>query len=234
MKIGIILAICATGATFSPIASAQLDEIVVTGSRISGDDYSQIPTVTIEKRADFLVQEIQVTNDTRAESERTKEIYQTIRDLLGDAAKHKGIALGYGDEFLIPITANDYEIPISNDTRRPDSSMTQFYVKLAIGPNDDVKQALSELKKFISNARVSGRTELKPDDEEGLSVVNPERYRYEIISQIASDARKLQSTVGQQCKVNISGLSNRVSWKRSDISQLTLYIPYTVDLSGCE
>jgi hypothetical protein len=224
------------GLMFSTAAWAQseLAEIVVTGSRINGDDYSKIPAVTIDKRADFLVQEVRVTNDTRAEKDRTKEIYQTIRDLLADAAKQKGIAFGYGDDFLIPITANDYEIPLGKEGGRPDTSTTQFYVKLAIGPNDDVKSALARLKEFIAKARVTGRTELKPDGDEALSIVNPERYRFEIISQIAADAKKLQVTIGQQCKVDISGLSSRVSWMRSDISQLTLYIPYEVQLSDCQ
>lgn len=216
-----------------PVRAAELDEIVVTGSRISGDDYSEIPTVTVDKRADFLVQQVLLTNDTRAEGERKKELYQTIRDLLADASKRPGIALGYGDEFLIPITQKDYELPLRSG-KRPDSSTTELYVKLAIGPGDDVNQALATLRSFISRARVAGRTEIETEGEEALSIVNPERYRHEIIGQIAADAKKLQDTIGQQCRVNISGLSSRVSWKRSDISQLTLYIPYEIELNGCQ
>ena len=67
----------------------------------------------------------------------------------------------------------------------------------------------------------------------GLSLVKPEKYRYEIIAKISEDAKKLQETVGVQCKVELSGLSNRVSWQRTDISQLTLYVPYQVQLTGC-
>jgi hypothetical protein len=67
-----------------------------------------------------------------------------------------------------------------------------------------------------------------------LSLVTPERYRYDIIGKITEDARRLQATVGPQCKIEIHGLSNRVSWQRSDVSQLTLYIPYQVQLTGCQ
>jgi len=218
----------------TPVTYAQLDEIVVTGSRINGDDYSQIPAVTVDKRADFLVQQIQLTNDTRDEVSRKKEIYQTIRDLLADAERQPGIALGYGEEFLIPITAKDYEIPLNSDSKRPDTSNTELYVKLAIGPGDDVNKSLATLRAFIKKARVSGRTEIESEDEEALSIVNPERYRFEIITQIANDAKKLQAAIGASCKVDISGLSNRIQWKRSDISQLTLYVPYDVSLVGCQ
>lgn len=35
-------------------AWAQMEEVIVTGSQISGDDYSSIPAITLEKRVDFL------------------------------------------------------------------------------------------------------------------------------------------------------------------------------------
>lgn len=231
-----LLACCAIVYAWAPVAwpQGQLREIVVTSSRVSGEDYSGIPAITLERRADFLVQQVRLTNDTRAADARRKELYQTIRDLLADAARKPGMALGYGDEFLIPITADNHEIPLHAAGQRPDTSSTTLYVKVALGPNDDVSKALSALSAFISKARVTGRTEIQPQDDVALSIVNPERYRYEIISQISADAKKLQASVGPQCRVSISGLSNRVSWQRSDISQLTLYIPYEVQLTDCQ
>jgi len=231
-----LFALCAicSGYASSAWPQGQLGEIVVTGSRVSGDDYSGIPAITLERRADFLVQKIRLTNDTRAADARRRELYQTIRDLLADAAKKPGVALGYGDEFLIPITAENYEIPLQSVGQRPDTSSTELYVKVALGSNDDVSKSLTALSAFISKAHVTGRTEIQSQDDVALSIVNPERYRFEIITQISADAKKLQSAVGGQCRVGISGLSNRVSWQRSDISQLTLYIPYEIQLTDCQ
>jgi len=231
-----LLALCVIWSAYAPTATSQnnLGEIVVTGSRVSGDDYSGIPAITLDKRADFLVQQIRLTNDTRAADARRKELYQTIRDLLTDASRKPGMALGYGDEFLIPITAENYEIPLQSVGQRPDTSWTELYVKVALAPSDDVSKQLSALSAFISKARVTGRTEIQPQDDVALSVVNPERYRFEIITQISADAKKLQNAVGSQCRVSISGLSNRVSWQRSDVSQLTLYIPYEIELTECQ
>jgi hypothetical protein len=231
-----LLAMCVFCLAYAPLAMPQnnLGEIVVTGSRVSGDDYSGIPAITLDKRADFLVQQIRLTNDTRAADARRKELYQTIRDLLTDASKKPGMALGYGDEFLIPITPENYEIPLQSVGQRPDTSWTELYVKVALAPSDDVSKSLSALSAFISKASVTGRTEIQPQDDVALSIVNPERYRFEIIAQISADAKKLQDAVGAQCRVSISGLSNRVSWQRSDVSQLTLYIPYEVELAECQ
>ncbi len=219
---------------FCSPAWAQLEEVVVTGARVSGDDYSRIPAIVLEQRADFLVQRIRLTNDTRAEDARTKELHQTIRDMVGDAAKQSGIALSYGDEFLIPITSKDYEVPLADGGKRPDTSSTSIYVKMALGEKDDVPDAIARLRSFIKKGRVSGRTEIESVGDVGLSLVTPEKYRYRIIAKITEDAKKLHSTVGSQCKIRLSGLSNRVLWQRSDVSELTLYIPYEVELTECQ
>ena len=215
-------------------AQENLGEIVVTGNRVLSDDYYSMPAISIDKRADFLVQRVRLTNDTRAADARREELYRTIRDLLADAAKQPGIALGYGDDFLIPITVKDYEIPLEPGSGRPDTSVAEFYIKRALGPGDDVAGVLRSLRSFVEKARMNGRTEIQPLHDVGLSVVNPDKYRYEIIEKIAADARKLQAAVGPQCRVDIAGLSARVSWQRSDVSQLTLYIPYEVQLTGCQ
>jgi hypothetical protein len=219
--------VCAT-------AWAQLEEIVVTGSRVSGDEYSKIPAIVLQRRADFLVQRIRLTNDTRAEEGRTKELHQTIRDMLVDAAKQPGIALSYGDEFLIPITSTAYEVPLVEGGKRADTSSTNIYVKMALGEKDDVPIAIAKLRGFIKKAHVSGRTEIEPEGDVGLSLVSPEKYRYSIISKITDDAKKLHSAVGTLCKIRLAGLSNRVLWQRSDVSELTLYIPYEVELTDCQ
>jgi hypothetical protein len=215
-------------------AWAQVEEVVVTGSRISGDDYSAIPAVVLQRRADFLVQRIVLTNDTRAEAARIKELHQTIRDMVSDASKKTGIALSYGDEFLIPISATATEVVLTTGAGRPDTTAASINVKMALAAKDDVTASIASLRAFINNARISGRTEIQPQGEVGLSLVTPEKYRYEIIGKITEDAKKLREAVGSTCRIQLSGLANRVSWQRSDVSELTLYIPYQIQLGECE
>ena len=229
----IIAVLMLAGILCSP-AWAQLEEVVVTGSRNSGDDYARIPAIVLEQRADFLVQRIRLTNDTRAEDARIKELHQTIRDMVSDAAKRPGIALSYGDEFLIAITPTAYEVPLTAGGKRADTSSTNIYVKMAIAAKDNVPEAISTLRAFIKKARLAGRTEIEAEGDVGLSLVTPEKYRYTIIAKITEDAKKLHSAVGTQCKIRLSGLSNRVLWERSDVSELTLYIPYQVELTECQ
>ena len=212
---------------------SQLDEIVVTGTRISGDDWDGMPAVTLTRRADFLIQSIHISNDTRDADARKREIYDTLRALVADAAKH-GLSLGYGGDFLIPVTAKDYQVPLGVRGSRPDTNDLSIYVKQPIGPTDDVAGVIAKIQAFIKNARLVGRTTVEAEGGVGLTVVNPERYRYDIIALIGADAKKMQATVGSVCKVNLGDLSSRVSWERTDIAELTLYIPYEVELVECQ
>jgi hypothetical protein len=188
----------------------------------------------LQRRADFLVQRIHLVNDTRALDGRIKELHQTIRDMVSDAAKKPGIALSYGDEFLIPISAAATEVVLNDGGKREDTTSTSVYVKMALGEKDNVPVAIASLRAFIKKARISGRTEIEPEGDVGLSLVAPEKYRYDIISKITEDAKKLREAVGSKCRVELSGLANRVSWQRSDVSELTLYIPYQIQLTDCE
>ena len=212
----------------------QVGEVVVTGSRISGEDYSRMPAVTITKQADFLIRSLRLSNDTRSEGARSDELYQTIKDLLSATSKQPGFALAYGEDFLIPITAQDYKIPLNPEGKREDSSYVDIYVKIALGASVNMSEVATRLNGFVKNAKLTGRTEIKAQDDLALSLVNPERYRYEIIQKISQDAVQLRASVGESCKVSIAGLEGRVMWQRSDISELTLYIPHRVQLTDCK
>lgn len=105
---------------------------------------------------------------------------------------------------------------------------------MALAEKESVPAAIANLTAFIKRARISGRTEIDLEGEVGLSLVTPERYRYDIIGKITEDPEKLREAVSPKCRIQLSGLANRVSWQRSDVSELTLYIPYQIQLTECE
>jgi hypothetical protein len=210
------------------------EEIFVTAARISSNDYSGMPAITLARQADFLAKSIELTNDTRDHAGRANEIYQTIKDLVEATKGQSDFALAYGSDFLIPITDANYTVvPLTEDSDRPDTTNVTIYAKAALAPGANVEQLIAKLTTFITDAKVTGRTEVTAGDSVSLSLVSPEKYRPEIIKRIVDDAGQLRATVGPSCKINISGLENRVEWGRTDISELTLYIPYKVEMTDC-
>ena len=220
-------------------AAAQSDgaeEIVVTAARVRADQPPPpLPAVVIRKRADFLLQSIELTNDTRDAKARENELYQTLRGLAAAAAKTPGLSLAWQNGFLMPITERDYQIPLQPDDERDDASRVVLYIKYALTPKSDVPRAVKSLGEFVANAKMVGRSTIEPLGDVALSIVSPERYRPEVVQAIAASVKDLQQAFGAACKVRVGlgDFSNRLQWQRSDVSELTLYLPYRMSVEGC-
>lgn len=226
-------ALIALGAMFlSVTGSAQsLEEVVVTGEQAS--DYSEMPAVTITKPADFLVQQVQLVNDSRSPDLRKREIIETIQGMLKRAASDRAIDLSYGEGFLMPVNLTDESLQIIEDKKRPDTADVELYVKVTLAAGDDTKLKIATLRKFIEKTPLVGRTEVEPLGDVGLSIVRPEKYRYDILAKIAEENARLAKVVGSKCQIKVSGLSRRVMWERTEVAELMLYIPYEMEMSHC-
>lgn len=217
------------------VASAQdtgLEEIVVTGSRVDVN-YYEMPAVTITKKADFLVQSIRLVNDSRSPDLRKTEIIETIQNLIGRSRSMEGMALSYGRGFLEPINLDDESLQLLEDHQRVDTSYIDIYAKVALNPDRSSKVQISDLREFISGVKKAGRTEILPLGDIGLSIVGPEQYRYEIIEKIAAENAKVSRAMNADCEITIGGLEGRVQWERTSVSELTLYIPYGMEVAEC-
>lgn len=213
-------------------ASAEVDEIVVTAAKRS-ESYYEIPAVTITKPADFLVQEVRLVNDSRAPDLRKQEIVSTIEGMLKQASRDRSVALSYGQGFLEPVNLNEVALQIIEDNKRTDTSSVDLFVKVTLASGDDTRARIASLKQFIARIQKVGRTEIEAQGDVGLSIVDPEKYRAEILGRIAAENARLARAMGPRCHVKVAGLEGRVQWDRTSIAELTLYIPYGVEISDC-
>jgi hypothetical protein len=208
-----------------------LEEIVVTAQR--AQSYEGVPAVTVRKPADYLVQGIRLINDSRSPDLRKSEIIGTIDGLLKRAATLRNVALSYGVGFLVPIDLSSDALQIIEDQKRSDTSVVDIFVKVTLTDKDDTKQRITDLRAFIKQAKLVGRTEIEPRGDIGLSIVNPEKYRAELLAKIAEDNIKLSQAMGGKCNAKIGGLERRIEWQRTGVAELTLYIPYSIEIERC-
>ena len=192
-----------------------------------------MPAVTITKTADFLVQNIRLVNDSRSPNLRKTEIIETIENLIRRSRSMEGMALSYGRGFLEPINLDDESLQLLEDRQRVDTNYIDIYAKVAFGLDRSSKVQIADLREFISGAKKAGRTEILPLGDIGLSIVGPEQYRYEIIEKIAAENAKVSQVMNAECEITIGGLEGRVQWERTSVSELTLYIPYGMEVSDC-
>ncbi|NOZ67192.1 MAG: hypothetical protein GXP00_12005, partial [Alphaproteobacteria bacterium] len=187
-----------------------------------------VPAIKLLKKADSILLEVTVTNDSRKESMRAEEIYKTLKNMIKAAGKYENIVIGYGDGVFNKLNLKNYKsIILSKDKKKNDTTNTTIFVKTSLkGQNNNSRVLIQDIKKFIKDVSVSGRTELIRGDEPILTIINPEKYRYELIDKIATDAKKVKNSFGKSYEVIVQGLQQPLIWERASIDEMHLFIIY--------
>ena len=200
-------------------------EIVVTGSRVNLDGYSaQTPAVGLKKVADFAIQPVAITGDTRDANQRHEEMYQTIRRAIELSGSH-GVQLAFGEIVVEPLTLANYRDLTLGADNRPDTNRVQLLVKAPL-TGAGAKEATARIDRFIKAVKPIGRALVVPSDDLSLSVVAPDQYRPEIGRIIAADAAAMAAKFGPNYAVEVRGLNRPVDWTRASLTEVFLYIPY--------
>ncbi|HET9334929.1 MAG TPA: TonB-dependent receptor [Sphingomicrobium sp.] len=233
-----LLALSASAAVAQDFETAEEEvdfnnaNIVVTGSRVRSDfeGYSSsVPLVGYQRQADFLLQPIRITGDTRDAKQRVDEVYQTIGGFLR-AANAQGFTIAYGDVVTTDVTsANLRDLPLSN-AGRPDTSGITLFVTTRLAEMD-VATAQSRLAALVKGFKPVGRALVEHGGNPSLSIVGPDRYRPQIAEAVAKDAAHMAGLFGEGYAVEVVGLEGTVQWQRRGTTDLFLYIPYRLTIT---
>lgn len=228
----ILAALVAPAASFAQDDTQQLETVTVTGSRISYRDLLDTPAVSIRRSGDYLLLPITLINDTRSEDGRKREIYATIEKMIASSGKR--FELVHDDGYPMLLHAQNYQVPLGKEEKRPDVSKVELSVRTAIGGEPAKAEDLTRaLRAFVDKAERVGRTEIDPGKETALSLTRPERFRYDLVKAIAEDTAKVRAQLGSGCRVSVDGLSSRIEWRRVSAAELLLYIPYHMAIEKC-
>lgn len=201
-------------------------EIVVTGARRAYDNFDErVPAVGLRRTADFAIQPVVVSGDTREATTRHDEMYQTIRHAI-DVAGQFGVQLAHGDTIVEPLTiANFKDLTFERDNR-PDADRLELLVKAPMGNGVDAREATAKIDRFLKAIKPVGRALIEARGDLTLSIVAPDKYRSDINRLIATDANEQAGKFGANYAVEVEGLNRPVEWSRASLTDVFLYIPY--------
>jgi hypothetical protein len=203
-------------------------EVVVTGTRREADGYdASMPAVGLRRRADFAIQQVTITGDTRDATARHDEMYRMIRGAIELAAK-RGVQLATGDTVVEPLTLENYRNLTLTRDNRPDSEKVSFLVKTPLTEGGDAKAALDRIDAFVKAVPAVGRALMERSDDLTLSVVKPDQYRDQIVALVATDAKAMAQHFGTDYAVEARGVERPVEWSRAGLTDVFLYIPYQI------
>ncbi len=233
MKTLLIVGALALAMATPALAQTEVEEIVVTGSRMIEWDPDDVPVIQLARRADNLIVEVRVVNDTREAAGRRTEITQTLRSMARSAAARPDIDLSIeNDGVLVPFTEDMIStLMLGSDGMRSDTSVAVFVVKTPIRAEDTLDAASERIEEFVESVQQTGRSLADITGDWQLSIVDPPQYRPTILGLIAADARTTAATFGDGYAVQVEGMSNRVTWRQSGPLELSLFIPYDMTVT---
>jgi len=218
----LLVVLSASAACFACFsARAQDESIVLSPFVVSSAKRSDKPPVVVKKRADFLLLQISLVNDSREEERRRTEVYATLKSFVGSIASGSKIEL-FTEEFTL--TRTHFQIPLTDVAQKRDTSQVTLYAKIPLSDTDDVGALADSLRRFVDGIKGDGRTEIF-SGELGLSIKNPERYRFDVVQAVAADVKRLRESFGDSFEIVVTGLDSRLEWERTSISEIELYLP---------
>lgn len=216
-------------ATSGPVLAQEdmgTQEVIVTGSRREAESYdARMPAVGLKRTADFALQPVAVTGDTRDSDARHEEMYQTIRRAIELASSH-GVQLAFGSVVVQPLTLQNYRGVTFGTDNRPDTNRVRLLVKAPLNGAADARAATARIDGFLKAIKPVGRALVEANDDLTLSVVAPDQYRPEIARKIAEDAAAMAAKFGASYAVEVTGLNRPVEWSRASLTEVFLYVPY--------
>lgn len=214
----------------APAPAQGLDEIVVTAQRRS--EAAPVPGAFLKRSGDFVLLSVYVANDTREAFARRNEIYDTLRAALAAAKRDGSIELSVVDDngLVLPLKVDSATV-VLNPGDRPDTSRTTISVKTRI-PLENANGAalIAKLKDFVTAIKPVGRTQLSPDGDVEISIVNPMQYRDKVIALFADDVKKVTGALGDGYRVVARGIDRPIAWQRMGLLDLALYVPYQYEV----
>ncbi|MCW9000364.1 MAG: hypothetical protein OQK04_16765, partial [Kangiellaceae bacterium] len=176
-------------------------------------------------------QKVKLINDSRDKKKREKELYSTVRDILKAKNKDGKIEIGVGKDIVYPITLENLQLDFYKGGRA-DTSMVYLFIKTPITKKLSAEVLSLRLDKFIDKLKMTGRTEVDRDGDLILSIINPEKYRNELLTLIAEELNSTKKIFGDSYKAEIDGISGALQWERASVSELRLYLEYGYILSS--
>lgn len=220
--------LCVLFATVA-MSADEPEELLVNTART---DKTVIPGASLKRPADFLLQRLKVSNDSRDEKTRKDEILETLRLMANAAAKDKGIELALMADYrtVVPMKLEVAALKLTRGSRA-DTSEVVVCIKTKVTPGASNAAALfAKLKGFPDTFKPAGRSAIDVFGDIELTIVNATQYRESVIKLYGADSRLVTNTLGSDYRVVTKGIDRQLQWMRDGLVDVLIFIPYEYDV----
>ena len=228
------------------------NEIIVTGTRNSlsrpGVIIQPPPVIGLKRIADSAVRTIEIVSDSREEAMRKREVQAMLLDAI-DRAKRDGFSLVTGQFELVEVTRANWQDQFPALAGKEDSTgddeddddddngkaapafedsagTATVHLKVKTKLEGSIGSAQLKINAFVKSVPATGRSQIRQKGALALTIINPEQYRDEIYSRIATGSKHAVTFYGPEYGLDVTGLDKSIAWKQVSNTEVFLYIPY--------
>jgi len=181
--------------------------------------------ITLKMRAENVAFQIILTNNNRKAELRNQELHTTISKLEAKAETIPGIRVN-SSQMSLSAANSKYSLFSSSDV---DSKATILIVA-KLDAEDNVFDKVQSIKDFIADIDVEGDTKAIAGSI-GLGISNPERFRAELIRNIADDLHLIRDALGDDIGIDLYGIDKKLQIYQCSDSEVELYLPYSFSIT---
>ncbi len=201
------------------LSSVSLAEVYVIAKETSDRQVSGY----LEKKADYLVSELSISNDKRDPIERFQYMEQARKALLSKLSGRVDI-----EGRLLPVQLNINRHNKVSSLFYDSTIQYRLMTKLNHFQGDFLA-ASNALRKFVDALPKIDGTEYSLSPVK-LAIAGPEKYRQELLEEIKGDIDRIKATLGKNSVIKVSGLERPVIAEQMEEANVAVFINYTIDM----
>ena len=115
-------------------------------------------------------------------------------------------------------------------TFEDDGSTTTLRLKIKTKLEGTIDNVERKISGFVKTVPETGRSQMKPKGPMALTIVDPEQYRDEIYTRVATGAQHAAGFYGAEYGLEVNGLHGNVAWEQVSDTDLFVFIRYTFSI----
>ena len=182
--------------------------------------------IKIKKRADLVTLSLTVSSSDRDPEKRLKHLKGAFELIEVKSKANDQILFKSGFVALPMVTGSFFS---SKGKYADEVSSFDMILVAKMGPQDSMFDRMEVLNAFIEGIDFGKGVDVYFDSS-GIALMNPSQYRKDLLKMIGKEFEFLRNTLGEDIKMKVSGLDQKVRVQQVDDVNLEIFIPYQMEM----
>ena len=184
--------------------------------------------VALVMPADFVSVPLRVISDQKNTAVAYEESRQALEMISQKARENGNFRASAG---VVSLSQHKSGFGISSGSWQQPAAATEIHLLVPLTKErDNIFTAGAEAARFVETLRLPGKIRCELGRLQ-LAIENPERYRTNLLGEIAQEIKKTREAMAAQGSVRVDGLESSVLVRQADDRQVELFLNYSLSIT---